>query len=268
MRNWSCTYRNVGLKLATPNQVVIIPSFAWNSSPEITLAVINAVCGVCIGEGWTVKVTVFAGKEVCWGEGTTFCEVTTCEMAAAVTLATCCVKSCGVETTLLDTAWDFTSPESKFDVTKFCWGCCVVAIRRSRDQMEQNGFCICIDIRVNTTWSKTFVCRFRQHIHLALTQQRANAPLNPSHRQNLSQHKPETSFKQHQPVLKLQSTRWHWYKTQFLLIAMTKKSLAEHAKNAGETNKIEGGYQCGKTATNSQQNSAISTSSTTIPVVV
>lgn len=111
--------RMFGPKLATLYSFCSIPSFAWNSSPEITLAVINVVCGVCIWVGCTVKVTVFAGRV---GAGTTFCEVTTmpCEMAAAVALATCCEKSCGVETTLLDVAWDFTSPESKFDATKFC----------------------------------------------------------------------------------------------------------------------------------------------------
>lgn len=139
MRNWSCTCPHARAKISNTNSFCSVPSFAWNSSPEITLAVINVACGVWIWDGCTVKVTVFAGKVVCWGVGTTFCEVTTampCEMAAAVAFATCCVKSCGVETTLLDVAWDFTSPESKFDATKFCWGC-VVAIRRSRDQIEQ-----------------------------------------------------------------------------------------------------------------------------------
>ena len=121
---------------------IAVPSLAWKSSLEITLAVM--ICGwmvtweawSCVG--WTVKVTVLTGKVVWCEDCCTFWEETTMPCAVAA-LTTCWViKSCGVETTLLVApACDFTSPESKLGATKLCCDC-VVAIRRSGKQIEQN----------------------------------------------------------------------------------------------------------------------------------
>lgn len=78
---------------------------------------INVVCGVWIWVGWIVKVIVFVGKEVCWGEGIIFCEVIImlCEMVV-VLFVICWVKVCGVEIILFDVVWDFVLMELKFGV--------------------------------------------------------------------------------------------------------------------------------------------------------
>lgn len=133
MWNWLCICCIVGFKLVILNNFVIIFFFVWNLLLEMMLVVINVVCGVWIWEGWIVKVIVFVGKVVCWVEGIIFCEVIIWEMVVVVIFVICCVKFCGVEIILFDIVWDFILFELKFDVMKFCWGCCVVVIWWFRD---------------------------------------------------------------------------------------------------------------------------------------